>query len=194
MKNLIKAIGIGCIGAFTLVSCMKGGEPYDANAQLEREKPVIRDYVNNSFPGMKFAGENTGIWYEIVEQGDGEVYYEYKMVDTIIGGVETKALRPPTVTVNYVGKIIPSGAEFESYNTKEGWAMNLNTAIPAWQIAFYPTKIDEKEIGGITEHGLQKGMVVRIATPSYWAYRDTRLGDLPPNTPLFFEITVLDIE
>ena len=70
----------------------------------------------------------------------------------------------------------------------------LTQYIPAWQIAFFPKKIGDLNLGGLTVKGLSKGTKIRIITPSYWAYQNMSNSKIPANSSLDFTIEVVDIK
>lgn len=196
----VNVLVLGALIAMGLSSCIKDGETYDPNAQYEIEKPLIeayaQEYLDNpnykEFQGMR-------IWFEIVQPGDPGSY-QYK-VDENSGN---PLFVPAEAIVSYEGRLVKTNTEFESKDDQK-FIISLSSIIPAWQIAFLPDKLryndeggllDEPiEFGGLTEVGLQAGSVIRIVTPSYWAYQNQSQGSaIPPNSPLYFEITVSEIK
>lgn len=179
---------------FTLfTACNKADDIFDPIAQFEYEKPIIKSYVTSNYPNM-VLNDTTGIWYEIVEPGIPDSY-EYKVVDTInYYGQPVKALRMPTITVKYTGKLISDNSVFDSNTSSTGYTSKLEYLIPAWQLAFVPRGIGDLEFGGLTPHGLQKGSIIRFVTPSYYGYGTSQNAKIPANSPLYFEIEVLDIK
>ncbi len=183
----MKKLGIIVLSLFTLVAagCIKDIEPFDFEAQLEIEKPIIAEYVAANLPDANYD-ERTSIWYEIVEAGDPDSYV-YQL------DVSTGLVVSPTVSVNYTGKLL-SGEVFDSNNSLSGAEFNLGSLVTAWHSAFLPKMISGKETIGLTELGLKKGSVIRIVTPSYYAYQNNAYGVIPANSPLYFEIKVLNIK
>lgn len=179
---------------FVLSSCNKNDGPsYDPEVQFQIEKPIIATYVSTNYPGMQYSSDTTGIWFEVTEPGIANSY-EYKIVDTVYQGYQTKMVRPPEITVRYTGKLVSNNQVFDSNNTEAGFKSKLNSLISAWQIAFQPKSIGEYKVGGLTPKGLQKGSKIRFVTPSYFAYGNQNQGIIPANSPLYFEIEVLDIK
>ncbi len=174
-----------CIFGLGASGCLKKGEAFDFVAQLEKEKPVIKAYVDQYMPNAKFD-EYTSIWYEVLNPGE-ENYYTYKL-DPVSGNVVA-----PRVTVNYEGKLL-NGVVFDINEKPEGITFELNTLITAWHAAFIPKKVEGLQTIGLTEKGLQKGAEIRIVTPSYLGYRNESHGSIPANSPLVFTIKVLDIK
>jgi len=191
---------LGALIAVGLSSCIKDGERYDPNAQYEIEKPLIEtyamEYLDN--PDYKdFQGKR--IWFEIVEPGESGSY-KYK-VDENSGN---PLFIPAEAIASYEGRLVKTNTEFEAKENQK-FIIALNSIIPAWQIAFLPNELrynedgdlleESFEFGGLTEEGLQPGSIIRIVTPSYWAYQNQPQGSaIPANSPLYFEITVSEIK
>jgi len=183
----INVLVLGALIAMGLSSCIKG-DSYDPAAQYEIEKPLIAEYVNEHMPNARFH-EATGIWYEIVSAGTAGSF-NYKTIY-------------PNVYVNYVGELL-DGTEFGSDDSASGAELNLGNTILAWQAVFFPTEVrydgngelltEPHKFGGITTEGLQKGATIRFVTPSHMAYAQRGKGTVPPNSPLYFEIQVVDIQ
>ncbi|MEC3880497.1 FKBP-type peptidyl-prolyl cis-trans isomerase [Parapedobacter sp. 10938] len=188
MMKKIHVLMLGAFVALGLSSCIKEGEPYDREAQYALEKPVIEEYVLANMPGA-MEHEETGVWYEIVEPGEPGSF-NYKTTY-------------PNVYVNYVGELL-DGTEFDSDDSESGAKLPLGNMIGAWQLVFFPTEIryDENgellpetfKFGGLLPDGLQKGAKIRFVTPSFFAYAQQGRGTIKPNSPLYFEIEVVDIE
>lgn len=194
MKKLLNLLFIAVVATFAVSSCSKDDETYfDPSAQFQLEKPIIESYVKANYPTMKYSSDTTGMWFEVLEPGI-ENSYEYKYVDTVIQGTQGKVIRPPAITVRYTGKLVSNNTVFDSNNTAEGFKSTLNKLITAWYIAFIPKSIGEYKIGGLTPKGLQIGSKIRFVTPSYYGYGNSSVGTIPPNSPLYFEIEVIDIK
>lgn len=164
---------------------MKDIEPFDFEAQLEKEKPIIAEYVAANLPGAAY-NERTSIWYEIVDEGEPNSYV-YRL------DASTGLVVSPAITVNYTGKLL-NGEVFDSNQSLTGVEFNLGSLVPAWHYAFLPNTVDGRETWGLTDMGLKKGAIIRIVTPSYYAYQNNAHGAIPANSPLYFEIKVLDIK
>lgn len=196
MKKL-NTLVLGLIVAMGVSSCIKEGETYDPQAQFELEKPVVEAYALEHLDYPQFH-ENTGIWYEIVEPGDSESY-QYKATTGSSGSL-TPVI--PQAVISYEGRLVSNNSVFEAKEDQE--AIIAQNVIAAWQAAFYPETIryddegeslDEPlEFGGLTADGLKAGSVIRIVTPSYWAYQNSSSGSIPANSPLYFQISVSEIE
>jgi len=192
--NFLKPIFYLTILSFLFLSCAKE-EMFDPIDQFETEKPLIKSYANTNYPEMVYSNDETGIWYELLEQGE-EDSYEYKTQDVINNyGQTVKAIKMPTITIRYTGKLISNNSVFDSnIDKQEPLVSKLDDLIPAWYFTFIPKSIGSSQFGGLTPNGLQKGSVIRIITPSYYGYGNRNMGTIPPNSPLFFEIEVLDIK
>lgn len=191
---------LGALVAMGLSSCIKDGETYDAAAQYEIEKPLIEEYAKTHLDNYDYKDiQGFRVYFEIIEPGDlGS--YQYKLGKHPNNPNQSIAI-PAEAIVSYEGRLVVGNKEFES---KEDQKFIIpNNIIPAWQIAFMPDKIRYDEdgeplsepfnFGGLTEEGLQPGSVIRIVTPSYWAYQDAAQGSIPANSPLYFEIAVSEI-
>lgn len=192
--NYLRPIFFLTVLSFLFLSCAKE-EMFDPIAQFELEKPLIKSYAKANYPNMEYSNDETGIWYEVVEPGE-EGSYEYKTEDAINSyGQPVKTLQMPTISVRYTGKLISNNAVFDSNVDKaDPLVSKLNGLIPAWYFAFIPQSIGSSQFGGLTPNGLQIGSVIRIITPSYYGYGNRNMGSIPPNSPLFFEIEVIDIK
>ncbi len=84
-----------------------------------------------------------------------------------------------TIVINYTAVLLSDNAVFEQ---KTNTRLQLNTLITGWQI-------------GIPL--IRKGGHIKLVIPSYYAYgclgyKSTNT-DIPPNTPMYFDITLLDV-
>ncbi|HLR49698.1 MAG TPA: FKBP-type peptidyl-prolyl cis-trans isomerase [Candidatus Sphingobacterium stercoripullorum] len=204
MKNLIKAAALAVTGAVMFSSCMKEGEVFDPSEQLEIERPLIKEYVEENYPNAKELNE-TGIWYEIIEEGElGE--HTYEVIDTL----NSKWIAADVAMV-YTGKLVEDGTTFDkTEDTVAGdtlqVAWNLSTGEPfliqGFLQALLPKEITvtqgEKDqtlkLGYLFEEGAQPGAHFRIIMPSYYGYGNQTTGKIPANSPLDFEVKVLDID
>lgn len=180
--NRINVLVLGLVLTLGLSGCIKDGDTFDPVAQYEIEKPIIQDYVESKYPAATLDA-NSGIWFQIIDPGQPGSY-EYKFVNNQIEN--------PTIKVKYSGWLL-NGTKFDENQTEAGWTRTLGGTISAWQIAFLPKTINGEEVNGLTSQGLQKGAKIRIVTPSRWGYGNQTNGSIPANSPLDFEIEVLDI-
>lgn len=185
--KLVKLV-IAALVVFSMGSCMKGDDtpPFDFAAQLEKEKPLTRQYAAENYPDAIESEYQPGIWYEILEEGEADSY-EYRFNESVNQYIY------PNITVRYKGSLL-DGTQFDENDTEAGWTTRLDQVITAWQIAFFPQEINEREVGGLTPSGLQKGAKIILITPSYYAYGNQTRPGIPANSPLVFELEVIDIK
>lgn len=164
---------------------------YDQQLVLEREAPLIASYITaNRLSDSAKLHQETGIWYILSDSGSTAV--DYLAVDSITNKVE---LKNKLVRVKYTARMLDStlfeenllldSIPYEPLLTSE----TDTGRILAWKIAFYP-----KSVGGLLEGGLRIGAKIRIITPSVYAYQDRPYGILKENSPLDYELEVLDIK
>jgi FKBP-type peptidyl-prolyl cis-trans isomerase len=186
--TLLMALIIGLIAT----SCDKD-EPgvYDYQAVLEREAPLLSAYITAQglSDSAKFHQE-TGIWYVLTDSGDVAVNY----LDS--AATSDKApIKNMLVQVRYTGRLLDSTI-FEQNTAAD--SIPYVSLLPseteagqseAWKVAFYP-----KLVGGFFEEGLKKGAKIRIITPSIFGYQNRSHGIIKENSPLDYELEVLDIK
>lgn len=194
---------LGLIMAMGLSSCIKEGDTFDLNAQYEIEKPVIEAYAKEHLDAPQYKDiQGKRVWFEVVVPGN-PTSYQYKVSESSSNPGQ-QLLIPAEAIVSYEGRLVNNNTVFESKEDQK-FIISLNSIIPAWQLAFFPEEfrydedgelLDEPiEFGGLTDEGLKVGSVIRIVTPSYWAYQNVSQGSsIPANSPLFFEITVSEIK
>jgi len=183
------AILIGLIA----VSCDKEEvDVYDRQAVLEREAPLLSAYITAkelADDSIKLNQE-TGIWYALIDSGDAAVNY----LDTISPSGEVR-LKNMLVQVKYTGRLLDSTVFEQNIHADTiPYVALLPTAaepgqLQAWQLAFYP-----KSVGGLLDGGLKKGAKIRLITPSVFGYQNRPVGMVSGNSPLDFELEVLDIK
>ncbi|TDS15720.1 FKBP-type peptidyl-prolyl cis-trans isomerase [Sphingobacterium paludis] len=198
MKKICKVLIAIVIAAISFTSC-SNDDVFDPQQQLELEKPVIEAYVKRNYPNAQQL-ENSGIWYEIISQGEANSF-QYTVKDSL----NQKFIFSEAV-VNYTGKLVADGTVFDKTdNVTTGdtlsVSMNLNTGqatvIQAWTLAFFPKTItvDTREIslGALFDQGAQRGSKFRIISPSGYGYGNMAQGGIPANSPLDFEVEVLEM-
>lgn len=204
MKNLFKAFLLLTISLAVLASCSKSDD-YDYEKAQEQQR--IQDSLNNvrvqkllveqapeleKFAKEKFdspiLNDSSGIWYEVTEPGEGPLFQYI---------VSNNGINAPTVTVKYKGTLL-DGTVFDETKDGKPAEFSLGGLIHAWQLAFLPEKIryngNDYPVNGLTKDGLRKGSKIRFVTPSPWAYDASTREKIPANSPLYFEIEVIDIE
>ena len=169
-----------------LTGCIKNDGPvYDAQAQIEKEVPLIESYVDSiaeEGEAELIKDEEMFIWAQY-EPGTPPEDPEYEPYDYT---EETGQLRWPTIKVRYTGRLL-DGTVFDEEEDESSF-MALRNLVPSWAVAFFP-----REQGGYTEGGLQVGDKIRFVMPSYWGYGPNPREGIPANSPLDFEIEVLEI-
>lgn len=152
-----------------LSSCFGSDEAFDPIAQLNKEVATIDGFLvsTGASPVIK---DDRGIRIVVYELGDGLPARPNSVID-----------------IDYVGMLfnpaIPNGegAEFDSGNideNTEGVNGQLSKLIPGWQIAL-----------GL----LPVGSKARLFIPSYWAYGNSTVNEIPANSTLIFDIEFNEI-
>jgi len=201
MKNTFKRLNflvLSLVVAIGFSACMKDDiEVYDYQKFLDLEAPILEAYVESE-PGLEGAvKDSSGIWYKIIEPGlqdtvDNPDYYRYNINNQ-------NAIEAPRLRVNYEGKLVTSGVVFDEAEMEAGKYLSLGRVISGWQIAFLPKQIKDKQgnvrnVGGLTDIGLQKGAKIRFVLPSPYGYQNVAQGSIPANSPLDFYIEVLEVK
>ncbi|MCL4639376.1 MULTISPECIES: FKBP-type peptidyl-prolyl cis-trans isomerase [Olivibacter] len=162
---------------------------------LAEQEPILRAYVQDPDNGWTNPrrSDSTGIWYEVLEPGQSDSYtYKLNSIGQIVA---------PTIEVKYKGQLL-NGTVFDqtsdSLANKKTFKTNLGSnIIPAWVYAFIPSSFtyngQNMPTFGLTSSGLKKGSKIRFVTPSPWGYDDKANEKIPANSPLVFEIEVVDI-
>lgn len=162
---------------------------------IKEQAPLLKAYVENPSNGWTnpILDTSRGIWYEILTRGQEDSYtYKRNGSGQIIA---------PTAEVKYKGQLL-NGTIFdqtdEQSTSKKTFTFSLaQDIIPAWKIAFLPQKIpyngQDYAVGGLSLTGLKKGSKIRFVTPSPWGYDTETRPQIPANSPLVFEIEVVNI-
>ncbi len=152
-----KYILILCVLITGLSACKKKEEtPFDANIQATADDAQIQAYLKaNSITAVKDA---SGLYYTVVTEGTGN----YPAATN-------------SVTVNYIGKLMTSGTQFDA---RTGLTFSLGEVIKGWTI------------------GLQKvrsGGRINLYIPSALGYGNVGNSAIPANSVLIFTIDLISI-
>jgi len=165
MKRKVLLFSIICVGIIAyLIGCSKSPSP---GYYACSPLPPEKD----STALLEFAGKNG-----IVPTKDSTGLY-FEIIDTGSGP-------PPTLNskifVTYVGKLM-NGATFDSLGNSANSGFILNQLILGWQI-------------GLPK--ILKGGRIKLLVPSALAYgcSGSPDGRIPADTPLYFDITLVDVE
>lgn len=221
MKKLFNLLFIAVLSTLTITSCKDNTTDIQDNtdAYIKAEKALdslfteqgkmIKAYVGNNLAnakedtvtvGFQYLNKKIkrGLWYEIINEPSDDLYeYKGQFVNTYYGYSFEPIL--PKVKLIYTAKLL-DGAIVQK--DLEGSLYDLNTTPntifnTAWKISFIPYLIKyngkDEVFGGLTAKGLKKGSKIKVITPSYWAFGDKKVGDIPANSPLVYEFTVLEI-
>ncbi len=184
LLKLVASSLLACVALFSCSSKDVETDFFDAEAQLALEKETVKKFVAQEYPDA--IEDTTGIWYELLERADSATFqYKFNQNGSRIY---------PTATVNYKLSLL-NGTEVDSDQSTAGLPFRISPEqiISAWQIAFFPRRVENQTHFGLTTRGLQPGDKIRIITPSFYAYRNRNTPEIPPNSPLIFEIKVLKI-
>ncbi|MFD1768601.1 FKBP-type peptidyl-prolyl cis-trans isomerase [Sphingobacterium suaedae] len=210
MKKLTTLLVVIALAILGFSACSKSDD-YDYQKALEEQRikdsidnvrkmklvteqaAALKAFADEHMPGATLD-DSTGIWLQINAPGDNNSYgYKVDARGYIIA---------PKITVKYKGTLL-DGTVFDQTETDKTAEFSLGGVIAAWQWAFLPANIrfngNDYPTSGLTVNGLKKGAKFKIVTPSPWAY-DTQAKSkegkviIPANSPLFFEIEVIDIK
>lgn len=111
--------------------------------------------------------------YGITAVVDSTSWIYYQIINQGTGATPTGTSK---ITVNYVGKYM-NGNDFDS--TTSPVTFQLDSLITGWQYGL-------KKI--------QAGGRIKLLIPSALAFGCTGSGQIPPNSPLYFDITLLSVQ
>ncbi|WP_082893744.1 FKBP-type peptidyl-prolyl cis-trans isomerase [Rufibacter ruber] len=137
---------------------------FDAAAQAKLDDELIQSYLKTN--GITDTVKTaSGLYYKVIEAGDG--------ARPVLGN---------KIKVHYTGKFIQNSVIFES-----------TYASPPHEPQTFV--LDTRLIKGWTEGipMMRKGEKARLWIPSHLAYGLLGNGKIPGNTPIMFEIYLLDI-
>lgn len=107
--------------------------------------------------------------YQQVENSG--VYYS-----VVSQGSGTEVTPASKIKAAYTGKLF-NGVQFDEAGTDNPMEITLSSLIEGWQVGLPKIK---------------KGGKIKLLIPSTKGYKSSGSGSIPPNTPLFFEIELLD--
>ncbi|MFC3198892.1 hypothetical protein ACFOET_14815 [Parapedobacter deserti] len=201
----INLLALGFLVTFGFSACIKDGETFDPAAQYELEKPQIEAYAiaNGLLQHHDIGGMR--VYYELVTEGD-PTSYQYKTTTNANGQLDIEA---PDIQVIFSGRLLTGDDPVHKNQKDEGDETSLaNRNIPpAWVYAFLPREIRlDKDgnplnepikfggVGGLTADGLKTGSKIRFVSPSLLLFGNTSTSQIPANSPMYYEIEVVNIE
>lgn len=209
MKIFFKLLFAVLMTTVAFTACTKNDYNYEEALREQQQKEAanrarIKTLINQQATSVKaFADEHipgamlhdsTGIWFKVIQVGE-ENSYEYRATNT--------GIVSPTVTVKYKGTLL-NGNIFDQTEEGKSNSFSLADMIYAWHVAFLPKSLylngEEIKVNGLSQTGLKKGSIIQFVTPSPWAYdaaeRKDNTGNviIPANSPLYFEVEVIDIK
>jgi FKBP-type peptidyl-prolyl cis-trans isomerase len=170
----LNRILVACLMALLLSGCApKEPTPSGTTAQ---ETPATSPPASDSDKNEQAATEATK-----VQPGTPGGLTELKIEDIKVGQGSEVAEKGDLLLMAYTGKL-KDGKEFDS-NEKPGkdpfgLRLGAGTVIKGWDLGLV---------------GMKKGGKRRLSIPSALAYGNQAMGDIPANSDLFFDVTLLDI-
>lgn len=218
MKNLLGKLLVVLVLALGIASCAKDNNNDDLYKQYEEQERIIDStlaaqkidieaYVNAHLPDaeedsitiyFQFLDKEVkrGIWYELDNTAVEDDSYEYEWTGTNYVYPKVKL----TYTAKLLDGTIVESAEEENFN----FGIQSPVINNAWFVSFFPYSIrlnvTDKIVGGLTKDGLKKDSKITVVTPSYFTYGATKktgtneMPDIPANSPLVYEFTVISIQ
>lgn len=164
--------------AFGLVSCIDANETDEVI--LEKDIKAIADYLEaNEIDSVKqFTDLSTGItviWQEVSNSG-------------------IKPENGDTLRVDYTGKLLSNkifDTSIESVAKASGIFASGRNYIPLKFPLGRGLLIPGFEIGVAT---MEKGDKATVFIPSVYGYGNNSSGDIPPRSPLIFELNLIDVK
>jgi FKBP-type peptidyl-prolyl cis-trans isomerase FklB len=167
---------------FALVGLLTGCVSDDENLQiiLERDLAAIEKYVNeNPIPSAK----------ELVDNGTGiRIYW------TSVSNSGKKPEVSDTISVNYTGKLLDNRV-FDTSVESVARANNIFSSNRKYEPLRYPIGF------GFTIPGfefallkMEEGDKATVIMPSLYAYGSEAVGTIPRNSPLVFELDLLEVK
>lgn len=167
---------------FAAVGLLAGCVSDDENVQiiLERDLAQIEKYVNeNPIPSVK----------ELVDNGTGiRIYW------TAVSNSGKKPEKADTVSVNYTGKLL-NNFVFDTSIESVARANNVFSPNRKYEPLRYPIGLGFTIPGfefGILQ--MEQGDKATIIMPSLYGYGSQATGAIPANSPLIFELDLLEVK
>jgi FKBP-type peptidyl-prolyl cis-trans isomerase len=167
---------------FAAVGLLAGCVSDDENVQiiLERDLAQIEKYVNeNPIPSVK----------ELVDNGTGiRIYW------TAVSNSGKKPEKADTVSVNYTGKLL-NNFVFDTSIESVARANNIFSPNRKYEPLRYPIGLGFTIPGfefGILQ--MEQGDKATIIMPSLYGYGSQATGAIPANSPLIFELDMLEVK
>lgn len=136
----------------------------DNTPQREKDDKKLQEYFKaNGIDPATLVKRNSGLYYQLLQEGTG---------DKVFPGDE--------VSVHYTGTFL-DGEKFDSsHDRNEPYpvTVGLSSVISGWHEALTLMRVGEK---------------ARFFIPSHLAYGPSGWGKIPGNTPLIFEIEVIEV-
>ena len=147
---------------------------YKTKSEIEREREAIfnRNKMEEEKEIRRYADEKG------LNQNNPMGLY----ITQLKGGTGKKVVPGKKVTVHYTGAFL-TGQVFDSSlerNLPFSFEYGTGEVITAWEMGLKDARVGDR---------------IQIVTPSWYAYADKGIeGIIPPNTPLLFEIEILETE
>lgn len=167
---------------FAIVGLLAGCVSDDENMQIifERDLAEIEKYVNsNPIPAAK----------ELIDNGTGiRIYW------TSVSNSGNKAEVSDTISVNYTGKLLDNRV-FDTSVESVARANSIYVSTRKYEPLRYPIGF------GFTLPGfeyailkMEQGDKATVIMPSLYAYGSEAVGSIPKNSPLVFELDLVEVK
>jgi FKBP-type peptidyl-prolyl cis-trans isomerase FkpA len=123
------------------------------------DSAALLKYAHDS--SIQVVRDSSGMYYQILDSGNS-----------------TRPIISSNITVNYVGRLIVSGAIFDSATNSNLNGARVSGLITGWQI-------------GLPKIGVGGHIIMLI--PSVYGYGCTGYGPVPGNAPLYFDVRLLQV-
>ena len=149
------------VGVIVFFGCNKSLPDTHACTNLSpfADSAALLKYAHDS--SIQVTRDSTGLYYMILDSGNS-----------------TKPVISSNIMVNYVGRLIASGAIFDSASNSNLNGARVSGLITGWQI-------------GLPKIGVGGHIIMLI--PSAYGYGCTGYGPVPENAPLYFDVRLLQV-